>query len=125
MYLLLPPLERRACSLFNTLQELVVRSDLPSLRGCEFMSPKEMAIKNHQSDRLCYPWSLSFRSDASGCIEIERFFLNFTPVSFIREYLTEKGSERPKKVGNSLDSRCQCSPSENQREYLTLNRFQH
>jgi hypothetical protein len=36
-----------------------------------------------------------------------------------------KGSERPRKVGNSADLHCQCSRSENQREYLTLNRFQH
>jgi hypothetical protein len=42
--------------------------------------------------------------------------------SFLR---SNKGSECPRKVVNSTDSRCQCSPSENQREYLTLNRFQH
>jgi hypothetical protein len=50
-----------------------------------------MVIKKHQSGRLCYPESPSSLSDASGCIEIEQFFLNFTPVSFIRESLCRLG----------------------------------
>jgi hypothetical protein len=50
-----------------------------------------MVIKKHQSDHLCHLGSLSFRSDASGLIEIEVFFLNFTPVSFIGEYLYRLG----------------------------------
>jgi hypothetical protein len=102
-------LERRACSLFNTLQELshpkIESSVQIPLSPCELRwavfgernadpnscRPNISGNQKYQSYHLCHPGSPSFRSDASGCIEIETFFLNFTQVSPICEYLYRSG----------------------------------